>query len=113
MNKKKCVDIIYYQTMNKSGLLSKLRENQVDEQGYTDLITALKTLSGYYKNGEDIDRLVAACLFEVPWEIENCVPHYSSQSVKLGEIVSNMSEELIEIIHEMLWQGMDAYYKNL
>lgn len=113
MNKRECIDVVYYQTMSSNGFLSKLRENQVDEQGFSVLISALKFLSEYYKQGEDIDRLVTACLFEAPWEVENCVPHYASQSKPLGSLVSKMGEDLREVIHDMLWQGMEKFYKDL
>jgi len=113
MNKRECIDVVYYQTMSSNGFLSKLRENQVDEHGFSELTSALKLLSDHYKHGEDIDRLVAACLFEAPWEIENCVPHYSSQSKGLGSLVSKMGENLREVIHDMLWQGMEKFYKDL
>ena len=113
MDKDKYIDTIYQQTMGPGGFLSKLRENDLDEEDYKCLLDAVNSLSTYYLDSSVIDKLVVACLYEVPWEVENCIDHYSAKDSKLGLRVSRMSENLREAINKLLWAGLEDYYKDI
>ena len=113
MGKQEFIDTVFKQTMGENGFVSKLRENVVDEDGYKSLLDAVHSLIPIYENVETIDKLLVACLYEVPWEIENCVDHYSSKDTKLGKRVSQMGENLRGAINKLLWNGLEKYYEKL
>lgn len=96
--------------MKPGGFAFSIRENQIDELGYSRLLDAIGEISQEVASEELIDRLVVACLFELPWEIENTVDHYSKQSLELGVTVSKMAEELRSAINELLWSGLESHY---
>ncbi|WP_027709808.1 hypothetical protein [Zooshikella ganghwensis] len=113
MCKQEYISIIYKQTMTPQGFLSKLRENSLDESGYKQLLDAIKSLIPFYIKENKMDKLLVACLYEVPWEVENCINHYSQQDKKLGDMVSNMSENLRSAINDLLWSGLEKYYEDI
>lgn len=106
-------EIIFAECMKPGGFAELIRENQVDEDAFKRLVGAVKALTVDMRDQGEIDRLTIACLFELPWEVENTIGHYASQSAELGAKVSAMSEELRQEINELLWSGLESYYENL
>lgn len=106
-------ETIFAECMKPGGFAEAIRENKVDEEGFRRLVDAVKMLASTVENDDSIDRLTVASLFELPWEIENTVEHYSSQSNELGSRVSKMADELREAINELLWGGLESHYENL
>ncbi len=104
--------IIVKECLQPDGFAFSIRENRVDEQGFSRLLEAIGEFSQSVKSEDRIDRLVVACLFELPWEIENTVDHYSKQSQELGDRVSKMSENLREVINDLLWIGLESHYNS-
>jgi hypothetical protein len=88
-----------------------LRENHVDDVGFSRLIDAIDAIAVEVRDKESIDRLIVACLFELPWEVENTIDHYRKQSPELGAMVSRMAESLRHSINNLLWQGLESYYE--
>ncbi|CAM2065260.1 hypothetical protein SCOR_07765 [Sulfidibacter corallicola] len=107
------INRIYAQTMEKSGFLWKLRIGEVDEKGFQMFIGAIEDLTSHYRERETISKLVVACLFEVPWEIENTVDHFKKKDEASGKQVSNMACRAREAIQNMLWEGLEEYYKDV
>ena len=105
-------DTIYAETMGATGFMSRLRENTVDTEGYARLRTAIGEATEDIRTKRSVDRLLVACLFEVPWEIENTVEHYGSQNREEGQRVNKMAEELREAINELMWAGLEEFYKK-
>jgi hypothetical protein len=105
--------IIVDECLKPDGFAFSIHENRVDEQGFSRLLGAIGEISQSLNSEEQIDRLVVACLFELPWEIENTVDHYSRQSQDLGRRVSKMAEELREVINNLLWIGLESHYNSL
>ena len=103
---------IVEECLNPKGFASRIRENQVDEEAFARLLEAVDEFGRVARSQNLIDRLTIACLFELPWEIENTVDHYSKRSPRLGAIVSRMADELRDEIHEFLWTGFEAYYEG-
>jgi len=104
-------DTIFFHTMKEDGFLDRLRSNKIDETAYTELLSAIR--QGEEEQGETTtaDRLVVACLFEVPFEIENTADHYSRKKKEDGRKVSRMADEIRTAINSFLWSGLEAYYK--
>jgi hypothetical protein len=103
---------IVKECLKPGGFAFAIRENRVDEKGFSRLIEAIGEISRAFVSEELIDRLVIACLFELPWEIENTFDHYSRQSPELGVTVSTMAQELRDAINEMLWNGLESHYDS-
>jgi hypothetical protein len=103
---------IVEECLRAGGFASAIRENRVDKRGFSRLLEAIGEISREVASEDLIDRLVIACLFELPWEIENTVDHYSKQSFELGVTVSKMAEELRGAINELLWSGLEAHYDS-
>ena len=110
MNESKFISAIYAETMADGGFLSKLREGEVDETGFENLVAAIRSLAKLVSASNRINRLAVACLFEVPWEVENTVPHFKSSSPGIAGRVNQISEELREEINELLWTGLESEY---
>lgn len=110
MNADQAKSIIVKECLKPGGFAFSIRENQVDEQGFARLLEAVGEISREIAPEDRMDRLVIACLFELPWEIENTIDHYSRQSLELGVTVSQMAEELRGAIHELLWSGLESHY---
>jgi 23S rRNA C2498 (ribose-2'-O)-methylase RlmM len=102
--------IVVDECLKPNGFAFSIRENRVDEQGFSRLLEAIGDISRSVDSEDRIDRLVVACLFELPWEIENTVHHYSRQSQELGGRVSKMAEKLREVINNLLWIGLESHY---
>ena len=79
----------------------------VDKDGYQRLVEAVNSLTQIYRDRESIDRLLVACLLDVPWEVENRVEHYLRKDANLGKSVSRMGEGLRTAIGNLLWSGME------
>jgi len=110
---KKQEEIIYRECMLPNGFASLIRENQVDKSKFDNLIEAIKYLTSIEGTQLRINKLTVACLFELPWEIENTVNHYSNEDENLGNEVSLMAEQLRTVINEFLWTGLEKYYENI
>ncbi len=104
--------VIVEECLKPDGYAVLIRENQVDKNKFARLMEAISAISRSVNSDDRIDRLAVACLFELPWEIENTVDHYSKQSKELGATVSTMAEELREAINELLWNGLETHYDN-
>ena len=89
-----------------------IRENRVDEEGFARLLEAVLEFARATRAEGSIDKLTIACLFELPWEIENTVNHYLKRSPALGATVSKMADTLRESIHDLLWGGLESQYKG-
>lgn len=107
----KNVSVIYNETMKENGFLFKLREDEVDKESFRKLFDAVNALALETESHEIISKLAVACLFEVPWEMENTVEHYSEKNEQLGREVSMMAEELREAVEGLLWGGLEKYYE--
>ena len=106
-------EIIYAECMSKNGFAWRIRENVVDEESYERLITALKGLTEQHRERDTIDRLTVASLFELPWEMENTVEHYTQIDEQLGRRDSSMADHLRALINELLWVGLEEHYENI
>jgi len=104
---------IYSECMMPHGFAAQIRENTVDIIAFRRLIDAVHNYGKEISDDISIDRLTIACLFELPWEIENTVPHYTKQSKALGKDVSKMADELRENINELLWTGLETHYQDV
>ena len=104
--------VIVEECLKPGGFAFSIRENRVDVQGFSRLLEAVREISRDVASEDVSDRIVIACLFELPWGIENTVDHYSKQSLELGVTASKMAEELRDAIHELLWSGLESYYDN-
>lgn len=113
MNAEECKQLIYTQTMLPSGFLWGIRENRVDKQQFQQLLDAIEQLRKFNDKEKKLDRLIVACLFEAPWEIENTVSHYASISESLGQEVSQMADDLRTAIHNFLWDGLEECYEHI
>ena len=111
MNYNECIDAIYQETMSPDGFLFGTRENKVDVEKFEKLKNAISQLTVLTKDNKELSKLVVACLFGVPWELENTVPHYKAQNADLAKKVSSMAEELNNLIQDLLWSGLEEYYK--
>jgi hypothetical protein len=105
--------IVFDECMRPGGFASSLHENRVDEAAFGRLIDVVDAIAAHVSNEDSIDRLVVACLFELPWEIENTVDHYAGQSPKLGALVSQMADSLRESVNNLLWRGLESHYEQL
>jgi hypothetical protein len=105
--------IIVEECLKPGGFAFLIRENRVNEQGFSRLLEAIGEISRIVNSEDQIDRLVVACLFELPWEIENTADHYSKQSQELGIRISKMAEMLREVIYDLLWIGLESHYGSL
>lgn len=113
MNPKLARETILHECLDSRGFAALIRENKVDVEGFNRLLEAVTTIAASAGATSTIDRLTVACLFELPWEIENTVDHYRQQSVDLGKTVARMGEQLRGAIEELLWTGLEEYYKNI
>ncbi|MFL6207436.1 MAG: hypothetical protein ACJ74W_01225 [Pyrinomonadaceae bacterium] len=113
MTYQECKDVIYEETMLPDGFLTGIRENRVDEQKFERLCNAIEHLKLLTKGSASCDKLIAACLFEVPWELENTIPHYRNRDEVLARKVSAMADTLRGLIHELLWIGLEDFYENI
>jgi hypothetical protein len=105
----KALDTIIQECLRNDGFAIKIRENCVDYEGFARLLAAVQALTVKFESRSEIDRIVVACLFELPWEIENTIAHYTHQSAELGATVSRMADSLREAIHALLWAGLNQY----
>lgn len=112
MKKDECENVVYQECMSPIGFATALREGRIDNDGYSRLLASIRTMTGHIEHDRQINRLCIACLFELPWEIENCVDHFRNQDENSGIIVSRMAENLREAINELLWIGLEEHYKS-
>ncbi len=107
----KYLQVIVDEAVRDGGFMAKLRENEVDEDGFERLAAAIRQSASELEGAEKIDRLLVACLYELPVEIENTVEHYTRKSPDVGRRVNRMAETLRELIQDLLWQGLEEYYQ--
>jgi hypothetical protein len=105
--------IVFDECMRPGGFAFSIRENRVDEAAFDRLIGAVDAMGAHVSEEDSIDRLAVACLFELPWEIECMVDHYTNQSPELGALVSRLADRLRQSIHELLWRGLESHYEQL
>jgi hypothetical protein len=99
--------------MRPGGFAFSLRENRIDEAAFGRLIDAVNAIAAEVRHRDSIDRPTVACLFELPWEMENTVDHYAKQSPELGALVSRLAVRLRESINDLLWGGLESHYEQL
>jgi len=111
VNHDNCLKVIIQETIKESGFMFEIRKNNVDKKKFKALCNAIDEMKVYYANKNIIDKRLVACLFEVPWQIENVVEHYSEKSELLGNELSNMADEVRGKIDDLLWEGLEDAYK--
>ena len=94
MNANECISVILEETMSSSGFLVGTRENRVDVEKFERLSAAVKRLGELTKDDRSISKLAVACLNEVPWEMENTIPHYKSTNPDVAKMINQMAERL-------------------
>jgi hypothetical protein len=100
-------ETIWREAMSKQGCMWALRENRVDSDGFNRLIAAVDAARAALRRASALDRKMVACLFEIPWEMENTVPHYRARDEQLGLYVSQLADRVREAIHPLLWDGIE------
>lgn len=113
MNLDEAKKIIVDECLKPGGFAIAIRENRVDEDAFARLIKAVHEFGRATSGEHSIDRLTIACLFELPWEIENTVDHYSKYSPELGSTVSKMADKLRASINDLLWSGLESHYDRI
>jgi hypothetical protein len=103
---------VYAQTMKPDGFLECLRLGRIDDAGFNTLLAAVRAGARQWTDNLQVERFVVACLFEVPFEVENAAPRFAECSETQGRRVTQMAEALRTAIHDLLWQGLEAYYQN-
>lgn len=104
--------VVFRETMSPTGFMAKIRENEVSEQGFEELMMAIDRIAEQTVDSRCLDRLYVACLYEAAWEIDNTVEHYRSRDRALGEKVSKMAERLRLSMQRHLWRGLEDYYRD-
>lgn len=84
-----------------------IRENHVDKLKFDRLYKSVEALTDVFREQDHTDRLLVACLFEVPWEIENVIDHYRQQDESLAREISKMADKIRAAINDLLWTGLD------
>ena len=110
MTLQEAVQAVLHHTTKEGGFLRKLHRNEVDEVAFDELLNALKAARAASTGQLTVDRLLAACLFELPWEVENTVDHYKKKSEELGKTVSKMADTLRDGINEFLAEGLEHHF---
>ena len=95
--------------LDDGGLMEKIRVGNLDEEAYQRLLDAIEEGTREVANAKTVDRMTVACLFEVPYEIENVRHAYESDGA--ADVVDRMAMKLRMAIHEFLWAGLDSEYK--
>jgi len=86
------IRVIYEQCLSDDGFLRNLRTGALDESGFDALIAAIKELERLTSEPtRTMDRLVAACLFEAPYEVENTIRRYEKFSSEAARRVDMMA----------------------
>ena len=86
---------------------------KTSRQQFQRLLGAINELASLASPAETVDKLIVACLFEVPWELENTEPHYSSVDKLQGHEIRQMADELRHAIHVWLWTDLEEHYENI
>ena len=111
MTEDECRSVIHSECMTSSGFAFQIRGGNVDSERFNQLVLAIDTLTPLIAGHSVVDRVTVGCLFELPWELENCVQHYSQKSPALGKQVSEMADRLRAAINDLLWTGLEKYYQ--
>jgi len=110
---KEVIRVIYEQCVSDDGFLRNLRMGTIEESGFDSLIAAIKELERLTSEPtRTIDRLVAACLFEVPYEVENTIPHYEEVSNEAARRVDMMAQLLRDEINNMIGKGVQRFFED-
>ena len=104
-------EVVREECLADEGLLAKIRTGRIDEAACRRLLDALREGTEEVESKQEIDRMTVACLFGVPYEIENTAEHFAKQRPGGGKLVTDMAESLRLAIHEFLWAGLDDQYK--
>lgn len=110
MTLQKAIEAVVAQTTKDGGFVRKLHRNEVDEASFNQLLDALKAARAASAGQLTIDRLLVACLFELPWEVENTVDHYRKKDPALGTRVSKTADTLRETINDFLAEGLEDHF---
>jgi hypothetical protein len=105
--------VVFDECMRPGGFAFSLRENRIDHAAFDRMIDAVNAIAIKVSHRDSIDRLTVACLFELPWEMENTVDHYAKHSPELGALVSRLADRLRESINDLLWGGLESHYEEL
>jgi hypothetical protein len=96
--------LIERETLLEGGAMWSIREGEIDEEGFSRLSEAIASFAEATREERELDRHVLACLFEVPWEIENTREHFlATKGEHAARQVSRTADEIRELIHAMLW----------
>lgn len=104
------IETILQEAVRDGGFMAKIREGKVDKDAFARLLDAIEAIRIANSGKSELDRAIVAALFEVPWEIENCVAHYQAIDPEIGRQVSHMADKLRSAIHELVWDGLDGLF---
>lgn len=104
--------VVKLQGLSEEGAMWKLRENEFDELGFSQVIDAINKYAVLINGSMELDRELIAVLFEMPWEMENTIPHYKETvGSEVAEKISKQADDLRMAIHEFLW-GFEKIERN-
>lgn len=103
--------VIYRHTVLPNGFLWKARYGNVVSSEGEELVEVTERYLKSLGDTTSVNKLVFACLFDVPWILENA-------AVKLREIGENntannadtISIKLRKVIDDWIWLGLDEYF---
>jgi len=106
MNFEEAKNTIELHALSEQGAMWKIRENNIDENGFAQLLAAIDAYKLHTKGNAQINRAVVASLFEIPWEIENTRSHYLEvRGEEAARLLDSIAEQLREAISNLLWDA--------
>ena len=106
-------ETIYKETMVEGGFVQSLESGTIDKVAFDRLIEALAEYRRTINGSNLMSRIIAACLFGLPWELENQSEHFRRRfGEELARELSTMAEQLRLKMSDMLWEGFESYYEG-
>ncbi len=104
---------IHQETMVAGGFVQKLESGTIDPAAFQRLMAALDNYRRAVHGSDKVSRLIAACLFDLPWELENQSEHFFRRYGKEpARQLSSMAEQLRSKLIDVLWEGLESYYEH-
>lgn len=106
------VRAIYFESCHEDGFFQKFGRNQIDLEAFNRLINAITTYGENVESSRQIDRLVIACLIDMPYMIANAADHFRALGASPEVDLKRLSADLLDAMATMTGRGLNAYFED-
>ena len=110
LTKLECIKSIYFESCHHDGFFQKFSRNEIDLESFHRLLSAISEYEKLTQKDSNINKLVCACLIDMPAMIRNASDHFRDLNTYPDVDIRRMSVDLLDAVSRMMGGGLDKHF---